>query len=121
VPNLHGDGYKVRPLVITSAIAGVNNPRFATVQCVACSRSAATLEPLPAGCVLLPPKCGKQGTKLGKPTAAVAHWLVEIAKESIDNRHLAGSIARTAALAEILRLVDANRFASPQDVPPDSG
>ena len=72
----------------------------------------ALLDPLPPGCVPLPLKVRKQDTKLGKPTAAVTTWLVEMDKGDIDDRHLAGSIARTAALAEILKLVEQGRSAA---------
>jgi hypothetical protein len=106
VPNLHGDGEKVRPLVIVSTTAQVNDRGTESILCVACSHSAADRDPLPPGCVLLPPKSGKQETKLNKPTAAVAQWLVEVPKTSIADRDLAGSIGG-ALLAEVLRAVNA--------------
>lgn len=106
VPNLHGDGEKRRPLVIVSSTATANDRSVATVKCVACSHSTALLDPLPLGCVLLPPVSGKQRTRLSKPTAAVADWVVEVAKADIPDESLAGSIGGVT-LATLLQLMAA--------------
>ena len=108
VPNLHGDGEKVRPLIIVSSTAAANDRKIDTLECVACSHSTAERDPLPPRCVLLPPKTGKRETKLHRATVAVCDWLVEVPKQTIDDRDLAGSIGESV-LAEVLRFVAEHR------------
>jgi hypothetical protein len=61
---------------------------------------------LPPGCLLLPPATGKQGTRLDKPTAAVAAWLVEFKKSDIADSQLRASIGGKL-LDDLLALVAA--------------
>lgn len=68
--------------------------------------------------MLLPPITGKQRTRLAKPTAAAAQWLVEVAKADIPDESLAGSIGG-ATLTALLELVAAIHPGSPLTNGPD--
>jgi mRNA-degrading endonuclease toxin of MazEF toxin-antitoxin module len=91
VPNLQGDGEKVRPLVIVSSTADANNPKIPALECVACSHSTAERDPLPPRCVLLPEKVGKREAKLSgrRLRFAIGWWRWRKIRSTIETSRAA--------------------------------